>query len=100
MLLARHTDEIEAYKAEMARVTSSLTEKINQAEGNLVDLESSHRAHMDQLIATKDSLLAAAETQRAALETDLTEQVTTLKEALAQAQTQLIVFQPPIVANT
>ena len=90
-LIDRHNEEIEQHKAEIARVTSSLTERINQAEANLVDLEGGHKAHIEELTSDNNALIAAAETRRAELEAELTEQITTLKEALAKAQLQLIV---------
>src|SRR5437763_15029200 len=89
-----HAKEISALKEEIASVTASFEEKLEQAANKLKETIIAHEAALETLAKEKDSLIAAGEESKAAREEELQEEIVRITEEMTKAQTQMIVVFP------
>lgn len=89
-----HAKEITTLKEEIASVTTSFEEKLEQAANKLKETIIAHEAALETLAKEKDDLIAAGKESKAARETELQEEIKRITEAMTKAQTQMIVLFP------
>lgn len=88
---ATHASEIAALKAELERITTELTRKIEEKAAEIVALVAAHTSAMEDLKADKDALIADAETRLKETEEKLGGELAELKSAFEATQTKLMV---------
>ena len=91
---AIHAKEITALKEEIASVTASFEEKLEQAANKLKETIIAHEAALETLAKEKDDLIAAGKESKASREKELQEEIERITEAMTKAQTQMMVLFP------
>lgn len=88
ILVSEHKTQVDEYSAQIASITVERT----NAEIALKDLAADHQKALETLTSEKDALITAAELRLSERERELQTEIAALTDAVAKAQSKMIVF--------